>query len=141
MSTIIICSACGAVSKGGDPIDDRTCPRCGGGAVKVSDSLEINDTGPTAFETISSTIKDPSRPSREKARQRFKAADELSRDRGTRVWREWSADRDRNLYKEKVTDLETGEIIHECDEPLSEHRGHGRDKHRNNKITNDADRE
>jgi len=33
-------------------------------------------------------------------------------------------------YVEKVTDPETGEIIHHCDEPLSEHRGHGSDKKR-----------
>jgi hypothetical protein len=27
-----------------------------------------------------------------------------------------------------VTVLETGEIVHVCDEPLSQHRGHGSDK-------------
>ena len=34
-------------------------------------------------------------------------------------------DRDNDHYHEKVTDPETGEIIHESDEPLSEHQGHG----------------
>jgi hypothetical protein len=28
-------------------------------------------------------------------------------------------------YHEKVTMKDTGEVIHECNEPLSEHRGHG----------------
>ena len=31
-------------------------------------------------------------------------------------------------YREVVTDPETGEVIHHCDEPLSEHLGHGSDK-------------
>jgi hypothetical protein len=34
-------------------------------------------------------------------------------------------DRDNNLYRETVTDYESGEIIHNCEEPLSEHQGHG----------------
>ena len=29
-----------------------------------------------------------------------------------------------NLYREVVTDPETGEVIHHCEEPLTEHRGH-----------------
>jgi hypothetical protein len=27
-----------------------------------------------------------------------------------------------------VTIRDTGEVVHHCDEPLSEHRGHGSDK-------------
>jgi hypothetical protein len=34
-------------------------------------------------------------------------------------------DRDNDLYVERVTDYETGEIIHECQEPLSSHVNHG----------------
>jgi hypothetical protein len=34
-------------------------------------------------------------------------------------------DRDKNLYRETVTDYESGAIIHHCEEPLSQHRGHG----------------
>jgi len=34
-------------------------------------------------------------------------------------------DRRRDLYSEVVTDPETGEEIHRCEEPLSQHRGHG----------------
>ena len=33
--------------------------------------------------------------------------------------------RDSNLYFEQVTDYESGEIIHKCEEPLSQHQGHG----------------
>ena len=34
-------------------------------------------------------------------------------------------DREADTYDETVTDPESGEIVHECHEPLSEHRGHG----------------
>lgn len=34
-------------------------------------------------------------------------------------------DREKNLYHKVITDKETGEIIHECKEPLSQHQGHG----------------
>lgn len=34
-------------------------------------------------------------------------------------------DRKNNKYKEIITDHETGQIIHECEEPLTNHRGHG----------------
>lgn len=34
-------------------------------------------------------------------------------------------DRDNDRYFEKITDYETDEIIHHCDEPLSQHQGHG----------------
>jgi hypothetical protein len=33
-----------------------------------------------------------------------------------------------NLYRETFWDKETGQIIRHCEEPLSEHRGHGSDK-------------
>ena len=34
-------------------------------------------------------------------------------------------DRRQDRYKEVVRDPDTSEIIHECEEPLSEHQGHG----------------
>ncbi|MBN9547240.1 MAG: hypothetical protein J0I19_17375 [Alphaproteobacteria bacterium] len=37
-------------------------------------------------------------------------------------------DKHNNRYVEKVTARNSGEIIHECDEPLSDHKGHGSDK-------------
>jgi hypothetical protein len=48
-----------------------------------------------------------------------------SRSRGKVVHHERLIDRDNNQYEEKVTDYETGEVIHRQVEPLSEHRGHG----------------
>ena len=53
----------------------------------------------------------------------------LQRNRGGAVAQhERVLDRKADRYFEKVTILETGEIVHLCDEPLSQHRGHGSDK-------------
>jgi hypothetical protein len=40
----------------------------------------------------------------------------------------------RDRYTETIWDKETGQIIHHCDEPLSEHRGHGSAKKKTAKI-------
>lgn len=44
--------------------------------------------------------------------------------------RDWTADRRNDRWYEKVADPISGEIIHECDEPLSQHVGHGSAKGR-----------
>jgi hypothetical protein len=49
----------------------------------------------------------------------------FSRSRGNLVHRARIIDRDDDRYFEKVTDYESGEVIHHCDEPLSQHRGRG----------------
>jgi hypothetical protein len=36
-------------------------------------------------------------------------------------------------YSEVITDPETGDVVHKCEEPLSEHRGHGSAKRRHTK--------
>lgn len=51
-----------------------------------------------------------------------------SRSLGKFVHHERLIDRDKNLYYEKVSDYESGAVIHEHKEPLSEHVGHGSDK-------------
>jgi hypothetical protein len=50
----------------------------------------------------------------------------------TQKWmqRERIIDREKDLYREVVTDPKKGEIIHKCEEPLSEHVGHGSAKKR-----------
>jgi DNA-directed RNA polymerase subunit RPC12/RpoP len=53
-----------------------------------------------------------------------------SRSLGKLVHHERLIDRDNNLYLEKVTEYETGAVIHEQKEPLSEHVGYGSDKKR-----------
>jgi DNA-directed RNA polymerase subunit RPC12/RpoP len=44
---------------------------------------------------------------------------------GKLVMKERIFDKQSDSYFERITDMETGEIIHECEEPFSLHRGHG----------------
>lgn len=50
---------------------------------------------------------------------------ELFRKLGIWVRKERIIDRDKDHYREVITNPETGEVLHHCEEPLSEHRGHG----------------
>ena len=50
---------------------------------------------------------------------------DYSYSRGKLVHLQRLIDRDNDQYLEKITDYETGEVIHHCDEPLSRHQGHG----------------
>ena len=47
--------------------------------------------------------------------------------RKTGVWMHLTRiiDRARNWYHERVVNPKTGEVVHECSEALTEHRGHG----------------
>lgn len=66
----------------------------------------------------------------------------VQKDDLTRKTGRWSLltrkiDRDSDGYSEIVVDRETGNVIHLCEEPLSEHRGHGSAKCKSNKKSAD----
>lgn len=61
--------------------------------------------------------------------------EELYRREGKWVRKYRLIDREADEYHECVTDPETGQIIHECKEPLSRHRGHGSAKREPNNDT------
>lgn len=56
--------------------------------------------------------------------------EDLQVSSGRWMRKERIVDRENDRYFERVEDPETGTVIHQCDEPLSEHRGHGSAKHR-----------
>lgn len=59
------------------------------------------------------------------------SGDDLHRNSGKLMKLERTIDRENDLYHEIVTNPSTGEIVHECKEPLSEHKGHGTAKFKN----------
>ena len=123
MSTTMNCSNCGASSPAVQTMIVENCPRCGSDAVNVC-HFERVDESVKLHESWTGILKDPSRPSREKERQRFKSGADFWRDKLRWVHLERFIDRDNARYFEKVTDPETGGVIHQCNEPLPEHRGH-----------------
>jgi hypothetical protein len=56
------------------------------------------------------------------------AGDDLHRKSGKWMHKERVIDHANDLYREVVTDPDSGEIIHQQEELLSHHRGHGSDK-------------
>ena len=95
------------------------CPRCGSTrrtinvsiveSVVVRDGLGMKAKRPGQKKPYVESISMPSH----------------SRRTGKAVHHERLINRDNNRYEEKVTDYETGEVIHHQAEPLSEHVGHG----------------
>lgn len=55
----------------------------------------------------------------------FNSGIEKSHSLGKDVFKSRLIDRRHNHYHEEVLDIENDRIIHYCDEPLSEHFGHG----------------
>ncbi|HUK55579.1 MAG TPA: zinc ribbon domain-containing protein, partial [Nitrospiria bacterium] len=66
-------------------------------------------------------------------RRDFFHGDDLHKKSGKWYKKERIIDKDNDQYKEVISDPETGEIIHECQEPLSEHRNHGSAKNKDDK--------
>jgi len=74
---------------------------------------------------VSVRVKNPgeTRPTIE-----VKAVPESNRALRRQVHVERIIDRENDRYFERVTDYETGEVIRECEEPLSKHVGRGNAK-------------
>jgi len=64
-------------------------------------------------------------PGVNRPRIEFVEGDDLHRDFGRWMKLSRQIDRENDRYRETVVDPKTGRVVHECDEPLSEHRGHG----------------
>jgi len=76
------------------------------------------------YPGIGYKVKDPSKTG--KAKVKSEGSIKYGKSQKTAlVKRVQEIDRENDEYKESVTNAETGEIIHSCEEPLSSHTGHG----------------
>jgi hypothetical protein len=95
------------------------CPQCGASApvfeVSASDSAHFHEFAGTKGK----------RPGKKRPYIETQAGDQKEEDSGRWMEKFRRIDRDGDRYDEVVVDQETGEIVHECHEPLSEHWGHG----------------
>ena len=68
--------------------------------------------------------RDPnlSKTQAKKTRVDIKSGEDWWRDGGKFVYRYQEVNRKTDRYRKFVKDLETGEVLKDCDEPLSEHR-------------------
>ncbi len=117
------CATCQAELPEDVPGTDWTpCPRCGSTvrsySVTLTDPIELHD-GHRA-KAKNTTLR-----SDKKLRLDTYSGVEKSHKYGKFVRVHRAVDKDKDWYSEKVIDLKTGEILYECEEPLSKHTGHG----------------
>ena len=119
------CGSCGIVldERHDCPSGDRVpCPSCGSTkrAFDVSFSATVVARSKLGFEHR--------RPGYKKPIAEGVSGDDLHRKNGRWMRLSRLIDRLKNRYSERVVDPETGQVVHECDEALTEHRGHGSDR-------------
>jgi hypothetical protein len=121
----ILCGGCSAQLKDALPsaaVEARIpCPSCGS-TTRIYHAFIVESI--KARDGLGMKAK---RPGEKRPYVESKNVPHYSHSRAKLVHREQLLDRDNDRYFERVTDYETGAIIHECDEPLSQHIGHGSD--------------
>jgi uncharacterized Zn finger protein (UPF0148 family) len=97
------------------------CPYCGSenhfgeGSLKISSRVRM-----FGKLTSSKKVGKNKKPSLE-----IESGEQLQIKTNTYVTKSRTIDRENDIYKEKITDSETGEIICNVEEKLSSHTGHG----------------
>jgi hypothetical protein len=123
----IECSDCGSEVdvRGDEPEQRMPCEKCG--STKRSYHASVSESI-VARDGIGVKAK---RAGEKKPYIEDMAVPDYSRSLEKIVHRERVIDRDNDRYFEKITDYETGEVVHHCDELLSQHQGHGDAKPKN----------
>jgi hypothetical protein len=122
-SSQVRCAHCGHASDHHRAVSENRsrCPECGGTAreinVRVSDAISVRDP---------LEVKGGRRPGKKKPYVEASFG-ELDWHRDEARWsvRNKVVNRADDEYHEVITDLESGNVVHECHEPLSRHTGHG----------------
>jgi DNA-directed RNA polymerase subunit RPC12/RpoP len=105
--------------------EEAPCPECG--SVRKDITLSFEEEMPM-HDAIRGKVKDSNMPSRDNPRIDFFSGDDLRKKDNKWMKKSRTIDKNNNLYKETVIDPETNEIVHHCEELLSNHQGHGKAK-------------
>jgi len=127
MTDDIRCQDCGAIiEESSGP--RKPCPQCGSTRrifhVGITENVKF-------YDSLSFKHKKPKKIGRAKIVAEGFNGHEFSHSRQKIVAKQRLIDRDGDMYSETITDIETGEVIHRCEEPLSEHTNHGTAKQKN----------
>ncbi len=123
--TNVTCDQCGRerLEEDGRQTTSGPCPICG--SVTGSIAVSLSEPLPPFHVSLAGKVNDPARSRKENPRVHFFIGEEERRADGKWMKKERTIDRDRNRYTETVTDPDTGEVVHKCDEELKKHIGHG----------------
>ncbi len=110
----------------------KKCPICN--SIKQTIEMGITEVaGIEIHDSLRAKGKDSNFNSKRNPRYDLFAGDDLRKSDGKWMKKTRIIDKNNNKYIEKVIDPETGEIVHENEEPLSDHYGHGSAKTKNDK--------
>ncbi len=119
MPDITRCRQCDTVIAGEDPACRQPCENC----ESINRNLEMDlENQLQLHEMLESKQK---RPVHKKPIVEDRSGEELTIKTGRFSKKERVIDRLNNRYYEFVQDPETGEVLWECDEKLTDHYGHG----------------
>lgn len=99
------------------------CPKCGSTRQSHDLSADLEGSGARIGMGIKAKHLGQKKPHVE-----LKIGPSHSHKLNKPVEHERLIDRANDRYFEKITDYELGEVIHHCEEPLSQHQGHGNAK-------------
>ncbi len=85
----------------------------------------VENAGLDIKESLAGKMKDISYNSKKNPRYEFFEGDDLRKSDSKWVKKSRIVDKNNDKYIEKVVDPETDEVVHHCEEPLSQHFGHG----------------
>ena len=107
--------------------DKYVCPKCG----SIQNTIHLNIVEEVAIkipESLRVKVKDKNCNSKKNPRYEFFEGDDLRKSDNKWMKKSRVIDKYNDKYLEKVTDSDTGDIVHHCEEPLSDHFGHGSEK-------------
>ncbi len=119
------CTKCGTMVPTSDVAAERQpCPKCG--SLGRRDNADLKDSASASVhDQYRMRRKDDSRRSKDKLRLEILGGYDLHRDTGKWNLKDRVIDKDNDHYFEHVVDPVTGETVHKCEEPLSDHFDHG----------------
>ena len=121
-SSVTRCHGCGKLLEQSAGQEQKPCPFCGDTRREYIEDVVV-------CIKVRTGVRDKHmRPGKRRPIAEGRNEPVYSRDSGKLVKLVRHIDREHNKYKEVVTDPDTGEVIHECEEALSDHRGHGNAK-------------
>ncbi len=106
------------------------CPKCSSNKLEIV--INIEETVHLS-DSMKGKVKNSKYSSKRNPRIEFITGTDIRKDNNRLVEKYRLVDKNKNLYKEKIIDKETGEIIKDVEEPLDQHQGHGSAKFRRRK--------
>lgn len=116
------CGNCGAQideSPHAPTSEKQPCPSCGSRSRAFKGAFTATATGQASMRFKAK------RPGYKKPIYEGRYEPSVQRTTGIMMRLERFFDRINDWYRERISNSKTGEVVHSCEEPLSEHQGHG----------------